>query len=60
MTRLTEDYKTEKNTLSGIIGDVEDADPNEVAVKINSLQIQLEASYRVTASMSDLSLAYLL
>jgi flagellar hook-associated protein 3 FlgL len=60
MSRLSEDYKTEKNTLAGIIADVEDADPNEVAVKINSLQLQLEASYRVTASMSQLSLAYLL
>lgn len=60
MSRLTEDYKTEKNTLAGIISNVEDADPNEVAVKINSLQLQLEASYRVTASISQLSLAYLL
>jgi flagellar hook-associated protein 3 FlgL len=60
MNRLTDDYKTEKNTLAGIVSDVEDADPNEVAVKINSLQLQLEASYRVTASISQLSLAYLL
>lgn len=60
MSRLSDDYKTEKNTLAGIIANVEDADPNEVAVKINSLQLQLEASYRVTASMSQLSLAYLL
>lgn len=60
MSVMTEDYKTEKNTLSGVIADVENVDPNEVAVKINSLMLQLEASYRVTASMSQLSLAYLL
>jgi len=60
MSRMSEDYKTEKNTLAGIVADVENADPNDVAVKINSLQLQLEASYRVTASMSQLSLAYLL
>lgn len=60
MSQITESYKVEKNTLAGIIADVEDADPNEVAVKLNSLSVQLEASYRVTASISKLSLAYLL
>lgn len=60
MNQISEDYKLEKNTLAGIISDVEDADMNEVAVKINSLQLQMEASYRVTASLSQLSLAFLL
>ncbi|MCB1556522.1 MAG: hypothetical protein KDJ15_04325 [Alphaproteobacteria bacterium] len=56
MNQIQENYKIEKNVLSGIISDVEDVDLNETAVKLNSLQIQLEASFRVTASLSDLSL----
>ncbi len=42
--------------LLNTISDVEDANVNEVALKINNLQIQLEASFRVTASISQLSL----
>ncbi|MFN3700820.1 MAG: flagellin [Alphaproteobacteria bacterium] len=39
-----------------VISDVEDVDLNEVAVKINALQVSLEASYRVTALTQQLSL----
>lgn len=42
--------------LAGQIAKVEDVDINEVAVSINHLQVQLEASYRVTARLSELSL----
>ena len=60
MAQITDDYKLEKNTLSSTIADVEDVDVNEVAVKLNTLELQLEASYRVTATVSQLSLAYFL
>jgi flagellar hook-associated protein 3 FlgL len=60
MSQISDGYALEKNTLSGIIADVEDADPNEVAVKLNTMLTQLQASYSVTASVSKLSLAYLL
>ena len=46
----------DQNALQNTIDDVENADLNDVAVKINMLQIQLDASYRVTASVQQLSL----
>lgn len=49
-------HTNQKGLFLNTIGDVEDVDINEVALKINTLQVQLEASYRVTALMSDLSL----
>lgn len=49
-------YKEQKFALENTISNVEDVDTNEVAVKINALQIQLDASYRVTALLQDLSL----
>ncbi|MGZ9108290.1 MAG: hypothetical protein ACXW4B_05665 [Micavibrio sp.] len=48
---------TEKNVLLSTIAGVEDIDLNEAAVKIQSLSTQLEASYQVTAMVSQLSLA---
>lgn len=56
ISKIKEGHKLDQNIYQDIIGQVEDADMNEVAVKLNSLQIQLEASYRVTASISSLSL----
>lgn len=51
----------QKNLLLNTISDVEDVDINEVAVRIQQLQIQLDASYRVTAKLQELTLAnYLL
>lgn len=58
--QISDNHAVEKATLEETIADVENADVNEVAVKLNALQVQLEASYRVTASLSQLSLAYLL
>lgn len=57
ITTIKESHKNESNTLANIIGEVEDVDTTEVAAKINQLQVQLEASYRVTALMADLTLA---
>lgn len=42
--------------LDKLIGDRENADTAEVAVKLQSLQTQLTASYQVTGMMSQLSL----
>lgn len=44
------------NVAKSIISDAEDVDLNEVATKITSLQTTLEASYRVTALMQEMSL----
>ncbi len=49
-------YATERNLLLNTISDVENVDINEVAVRLNFLQIQLEASFRITARLQDLSL----
>lgn len=56
MNQIQENHKVDLNTLTGIISDIEDVDINEVALKLSSLQIQLEAAYSVTASVSRLSL----
>jgi flagellar hook-associated protein 3 FlgL len=50
-------YTEQKNALLTTISDVEDVDTNEVAVRLTALQVQLDASYRVTALLQDLSLA---
>lgn len=50
-------HTTEKNVLLNTISNIEDVDLNEAAVKIQALGNQLEASYRVTALVSQLSLA---
>ena len=57
LAQIREDHVVDKNTLQQTIDDVENVDLNEVAVKLNSLQIQLDASYRVTATISRLNLA---
>lgn len=61
MQQIQEDYDVDKNTLLNIIGEVEDVDLTEAATQIQQLQIQLEASYSVTALVSQLSIVnYLL
>ncbi|MGB4107547.1 MAG: flagellin [Alphaproteobacteria bacterium] len=58
---VKQSHVEQKNLLLNTIGDVEDVDINEVAVRIQQLQIQLDASYRVTAKLQELTLAnYLL
>jgi flagellar hook-associated protein 3 FlgL len=49
-------HTLEKNILEQSVDDIENVDINEAAVKLNALQFQLEASYRVTATLSQLSL----
>lgn len=49
-------HQTEKSLLLETISNIEDADINEVAVSINTLQVQLEASFRVTSRVQSLSL----
>lgn len=56
MAQAEETHKFDKNTLLSTIADVEDVDLSEVATQLNFLQIQLEASFRVTAAVSNLSL----
>lgn len=49
-------HKSDKNLLETVLGDIEEADPAEVAVSISSLKTQLESSYQVTALLGSLSL----
>jgi flagellar hook-associated protein 3 FlgL len=57
IAEISDSYKEQKNALLTTISDVENVDTNEVAVRLTTLQTQLEASYRVTALLQDLSLA---
>ena len=49
-------HQEEQNFLLGIISDVEDVDQNEVAVQLNTVLTQLEASYAVTSRVQQLTL----
>jgi flagellar hook-associated protein 3 FlgL len=51
-----QNYAQQKNVLVNTISDVENVDIDEVALKINTLRVQLDASFRVTALASQLSL----
>ncbi len=57
INQIQETHRLDKSILQENIADVEDADINDVAVKLNALQVQLEASYRVTATVQSLTLA---
>ncbi len=57
ITQIAENHKIEKNSLASIVDNVENVDINEVALKLNMLTVQLEASYRVTSTVSQLNLA---
>ncbi len=43
-------------TANELLGDIQNADPYEVGVKLTTLQTQLQASYQVTAMLSKMSL----
>lgn len=49
-------HEQDKNVLQTTIGDVEDVDINEAAVKLTALETQINASYAVTAKLQQLSL----
>lgn len=53
---IEEQYIYQSNTLQTIISDVEDVDLNETVAKIQQAQVSLEASYSVTALISNLTL----
>ena len=57
LSEIRESHELEQNTLLNTIGGVENVDINEVALELNYLQVQLEASFRVTATISQLNLA---
>jgi flagellar hook-associated protein 3 FlgL len=57
ISKIKDSHTSEMNMLANIIGEVEDVDITETAAKINQLQTQLEASYSVTALLSQLTLA---
>lgn len=49
-------HQTLISNLKSQIGDVQNVDVNEVAVKLNAFQAQLQASYAATARMTSLSI----
>lgn len=57
LAEIKDQHTLDKNTALGTIENVENVDINEVAVSLNFLQIQLEASYRVTSTVGSLTLA---
>lgn len=56
MNMADESHLAEINTLQSTVDNIEVADMNEVAVAISQIQFQMEAAYRVTASLSQISL----
>jgi len=54
--QVKSNHQQEQNVLQTAIDEIENVDINEVAVRLNSLQLQLEASYGVTARIQQLSL----
>lgn len=53
---LRKAHVEDKNNLLSIVSSVEDVDMSETALKLNFLNTQLEASFRITASVSRLTL----
>lgn len=49
-------HQDRKEFLSGLLSEIESVKTEEVAVKLTSLQTQLEASYQITSRLSQLSL----
>lgn len=49
-------HKYDQETYKTLVESVENVDVTETAVKLQNLQLQLEASYRVTASTASLTL----
>jgi len=53
---IEEQYTYQSNALKSVISEAEDIDLNETVVKLQQVQTNLEASYSVTALISDLTL----
>lgn len=56
MNETMEAHVDQRELLQNTVSDVEDVDTSEVAVKLSTLQTQLEATYAVTAATRQLSL----
>ncbi len=56
LNNIKTSHAQEVNTLKSVVADVENVDTTEVAAKITQLQVQIEASYQVTALTSQLTL----
>jgi|GEM_PF-730132 len=56
LEQAKETHENMINTLQGQIDDIQNVDVNEVAVRINSYQSELQASYAATAQMTSLSI----
>ncbi len=56
ITTIKVSHQTDINSLVSIISDIENVDETDVAAKILQMQTQLDASYRVTAMLSELSM----
>lgn len=57
IAQIKETHEYDQVTQETIMSDVEDADMTEIATYLSFLQIQLEASFSVTAAVGELSLA---
>ncbi len=57
LSEINDQHLIDKATVTETISDIETVDITDVAIKLNFLQVQLEASYRVTASISNLTLS---
>lgn len=57
INQVKDDHIVDKTILENTVSDIEDADPNVVAVKLTNLQTRIEASFRITALTQQLSLA---
>lgn len=53
---IEEQYRFQSNALQSVIAEAEDIDLNETIVRLQQAQTSLEASYSVTALISDLTL----
>ncbi len=60
ITETLEQHEDDMFFFQDIVSNVEDIDPNEVAVQTNALSVQLEASLAVTARTQQLSLVNVL
>lgn len=54
---VREDYRLQINAFKSIISEVEDVDVTQAVAEIQQIQTSLETSFRVTALISDLTLA---
>lgn len=57
ITIVKESYTDQIKSYEDIIGETEDADITEVSTKIKQLEIQIQASFQITALTSQLTLA---